>query len=183
MLVHIRPTCISRWSRPELIDLSIPAFGLTLEAGVHLKLGRPYPNKCYAVAYAVGERKMKTGVLIEAPERLESFVAITRWREGEQILTHEAHYTILDHEFDAVSDDAMLWHPIPEMKFENRWPDAYFGKPPARFSPRLEIDDFGKVARRADVLTLHSLERDRLVSHPYCSGRMPDLNFAFRAAV
>lgn len=113
MLLHLTPAFLtsekSGWN-VNLVDFSIKELGLKLRAGEDLVAGRPYPNKHYLLASPKASRKALTGVLIEAPEQLSSFTAVTRWAVGAEFIhEHVVEYVIPDAEYDAATDQPMLW--------------------------------------------------------------------------
>jgi hypothetical protein len=114
MLIQITPTFFccdkSGWDC-DLIDLTISEIGLKLESGKDLLARRPWPNKNYLVVSAKASRRALVGLLIEAPGQIQAFTAITRWSvNAEYVLEHVVNYVIPDQEFDAATDQMVLWY-------------------------------------------------------------------------
>lgn len=180
MLVHLTPACFS-WRNPPdaLVDVVIPQFNLTLDGGRDLKIGRPYPNKHWHIAYAAGERRMKEGVLIEVNHSVEQFNVTTRWRFGDMVCSHQAIYTLIDSDCEAVSDKILIWYAYEG--FEDCRPTLNGDAPPCEMQPRLEVKTPGEVRRRADVLWLPAMTRARVFTHGIRGDRMPSEQFIFHA--
>lgn len=64
---------------------------------------------------------------IESKHSLRSFTAVTRWAlDVETVVTHSTHYEVLDDDFDAISDNMMLWYGMSSElgRWGSRWPDC-----------------------------------------------------------
>ncbi len=111
MLFHIRPRLISPFKDVELVDLGIHPLNLRLEGGLDLATRRPYLNKRYAVACRKEGRKAIDGILIEMAAPVQEMHYTARWAvEATFLVTHDIHYKLLDHDFDAASDSMVLWY-------------------------------------------------------------------------
>jgi Family of unknown function (DUF6012) len=100
----------------------------------HVLVFAPEKCQCFqrrARRYAVGcrragSRKALDGILIETGTRnMDELHYKARWAiEGELLATHSVHYKLLDHEFDAASDDMVLWYAsrAEQGGWSNRWP-------------------------------------------------------------
>ena len=124
MLIHIRPMMLS-WHTTVLLDLELQPFGLRLVGGKDLNEGRPYPNRRYTVACLKDRRKITDGILIETSSTVERFRATARWGidiDAGRVITNIVDYEIMDRDFDAVSDNTVLWLAQWET-WEARWED------------------------------------------------------------
>jgi hypothetical protein len=111
MLWHIRPRLFSPFRHVALVDLEFVELGISLTGGADLATRRPYRNKGYAVGCRKRGHKAVDGILIETARRLDAFRCRARWAvEAERVLIHEVQYSLLDDDFDAASDDTMLWN-------------------------------------------------------------------------
>lgn len=204
MLIHIAPRLFlaNHVSQCDLIDLTIDRFGLFLKSGKDLVVRRPYPNKRYLVACRKVGQKAIDGILIDVDERPESFVAIARWAvNADRVITHRVNYVVLDSQFDAVSDDMVLWHAMsPGLGgWGSRWPEVDKDATPANSRPRMDVlpaeesgakrvgdvrdtrGPNGLIIERTETCRLPTLERERLLSRRV-NDRVPDLEMAFVVA-
>lgn len=151
MLIHIRPMMLT-WHRAVLIDLDLHPFGLHLVGGKDLNAGHPYPNRLYTVGCRKDRRKITDGILIETGSFVPRFRATARWGiDAERIVTSVVDYDIVDHDFDAVSDHAVLWHAWDNWKA--RWD---FDVTPEE--PRFEDE----TPLQTHYFPMPTLERERL---------------------
>ncbi|EJZ60958.1 Hypothetical protein I1A_000037 (plasmid) [Pseudomonas fluorescens R124] len=200
MLIHLTPRIFGhRTAEPcSLIDLTCAELGLSLMGGTDLTARRPYLNKNYLVACRKVGQKAIQGVLIDTPKLVRDFTVVTRWNvEGSHIATHRVRYLVLDEEFDAVSDNMMLWHAIHgDERWKTRIPDLYLGIAHVAVQPRMDVkprrersdavvyafDEQGCVVERSETFLMHTIERERLHGH-YCSNneRIPGIEAAFVA--
>jgi len=170
MLIHIRPSCFSEYRQVDLIDVEIPEFALCLRQGRELNARRPYPSEQWVVASAAAERRAKSGFFIQMPGQYDTFTTIARWSvDAEEIVKHVVEYQVLDNEFDAVSDDPILWYGIRDEygRWEKRWPDCIPPDPPEELQPRLQLRSDGGAERTSEVFRMPTLERGRILT---CSG-------------
>ncbi|PRQ66526.1 DUF6012 family protein [Vibrio mediterranei] len=110
MLIHLIPKIYNRFSDIQLnvIDVCIPELKVVLQGDKDLMVGRPYLNKNYhVICRKVGKKKMN-GFFLETEKALQKFTVLTRWEVDNLKLVHRVHYTVLDSNFDAVSDDHSL---------------------------------------------------------------------------
>lgn len=208
MLIHITPRLYlpSFVERCELDSLCIVELGVSL-SGHELAARRPYPNKqLWAGQTRIG-RKALSGILFDAPESVRSFTAVARWavtlygdlysERLETVATHRVEYHILDGEFDAVTDNMLLWYGDTgeRREWSTRWAPGAIGKSPAQAQPIMEIFPDGRsglgpwrvgpdrltnrglIAERIESFGMLTLERDRLKRHPFAD-RMPGLDTA-----
>jgi hypothetical protein len=113
MLLHLEPRCLSPFPDTRLVDLVIEPFGLRLVGGVDLITGHPYPNKHHAVACPkTRTHKAFYGLLIETSSPVDEWHVTARWGiDGiDTAFTHEIDYRLLDHDFDAASENSRFWH-------------------------------------------------------------------------
>lgn len=185
MLIHILPEIVGPPDvSVRLIDLRIPEMGWRLE-GAGLKTGRPYPNKQYRVGYRASRAQSRAtlGLLLETESPIETYTVEAIWEiEGRRVTTHRVEHTILDQEYDAVSDLMMLWYGTDSSagSWANRWPTPYT-HPPVVLQPKMDICDAahggsiragdvtdtitpdGFVTQRIERFTVPTLERARLL--------------------
>jgi hypothetical protein len=205
MLLHIRPKLFSHCDAVELVDLEIEPLGLFLRAKRELATRRPYPNKRYAVGCRREGRKALDGILIEtATRKIDDLYYKARWAiEGELLATHRVHYKLLDHEFDAASDNMVLWGAMVAEgewsaglppTWSDRWPAWAAGLPPTKAEPLMEIvlrddgkngraenilDARGQIVERREVFAMPTIERERIITGRMRDWRVPSVSSAF----
>ncbi|WP_407732873.1 DUF6012 family protein [Pseudomonas citronellolis] len=134
------------------------------------------------------------------PRRIQEYTAISRWAiNAEIVVTHRVSYTVLDDEFDLVSDNMLLWSSQPQRHggWSNRWPEQTPQGTPSTLMPRMDIfmpaDGGGRrdghvkdaVIQRGLILERHErhalprLEADRLLVKRGFAERTPLLEHAF----
>lgn len=195
MLIHLRPRCFSPFEEVQLVELRIDALNLTLAGGTDLTTGRPYPNKRYAVGCRKIGRKALDGILIETPGRLRSFVAVYRWAiNAEHVAEHHVEYSVLDEEYDAVTENMVMWAGASEALggWSNRWPEGLSGSP-ASMQPTMEVlrtreksirelqdtcNGHGLIARRTERFSMPTVEPERIVTSVW--DRTPTMDHALR---
>jgi hypothetical protein len=201
LLVHIRPQLLAPWREVELVALTVEPFGLHLRGDVDLMTRRPYPNKNYAVACRKG-RKAIVGILIEASGHVDEFHTTASWFITPKLtVTHRVHYTLLDHELDAASDDLMLWNATSESlgNWSRRWAPWADDLSPMAAQPIMEVihsphihisrvmredlhDTHGRIVERNEDFPMLTIERGRILTkHPF-RDRLPTLESAFHVA-
>jgi Family of unknown function (DUF6012) len=195
MLLHIRPRLFCPFGNVELVELTIDPLGLHLRGGVDLATRRPYPNKRYAVACRREGRKAIDGILIESSRSVAKLDYTARWVvDAEFVATHRVGYKLLDHEFDAASDNMTLWYATSRSLggWSSRWPAWAEGLPPATAEPRMEIipgdasragdvlDARGRIVERREVFSMPTIERERILNPKLDGERTPTLDSAFR---
>lgn len=195
MLWHIRPRLYSELKNVTIIDVTIQPHGLRLVGGADITTGRPYPNKRYTVVRRKAWRRAVDGILIETPRTARELFCTARWGlEAAMVVSHYVLYKLLDGDFDAASDDMMLWYGCdPESGgWSNRWPGWARGLTPHEAEPRMELwpeqpgpgirdvfDAAGLIVGRHQTFALPTIERERLVNSRL-NERLPPLNTAFR---
>jgi hypothetical protein len=204
MLIHVTPRINLQYAPKDalpctLYDVVIPELGLRLDGKQNLVARKPYPNKNYLVACRKVGRFAVSGILVEAQVRLPKFTVVTRWRTAYGLHTHEVAYEVLDGEFDAVSDNMLLWGGWQRdgSTWSNRYPESARAWSPVQAEPRmilagrdervLEVierrDMYGVVFDRNETFPIPSLERERLLSQFPSSLRLPTIGDAFFADV
>ena len=149
MLIHVIPQIhIPRHLGPldvRLLTIGIPEIGWQRNEEA-LRVGRPYPNKGYIIGYAAARtRAAVVGLFVETPDFVDRYTVIARWGiaggvNGDITLTHTVEHTVLDTEYDAVSDLMLLWYGNDTRP--SRYPDLYADNP-----PRADPAGDGPVAR------------------------------------
>jgi hypothetical protein len=204
MLIHIVPKLFEPpfAVESEVIDVSIPECGLVLIGGKDITARRPYPNKRYLVACRKVGQKAIDGIFIEVDGWLESYTVATRWLVDGEVITHIVEHTVLDQDFDAVTDSMVLWSGRYGTDWATRWPDCYANEPPVRRQPSMDVltslmcgtrrpdgtrdvvDSTQRVILRTEFFQLHTIERERLFGPGNGAPgleRIPDVEQAFIA--
>lgn len=200
MLLHLTPKFYLRYSNVDvgIVDVTIPELGIALVGQKDIAIRTPYPNKNYKVVCRKKGRKAISGIFINAPEQIQNFTMVTRWVVDGDISVHKIHYNITDTDFDAASDDIMLWSGVYGTAYENRHPLSGINFTPASAQPRMvtfesdnktsreEVifnvcDKDGYVRSRTEYFEIPTLERQRVISPFRGRDRVPDLNDAFEA--
>jgi hypothetical protein len=169
----------------DLIDVRIVELDLLLTEGKELKVGYPYPNKRYTVVCSKKNRKAMCGILVNTEKELEKCTVITRWRIMDEntcefyIAEHHVIHHILDHDFEAITDDMIQWGAMSEGLggWKERWPEQMKGMTPALAQPRFDINDIvrqgdirdtvdeeGRVVKRIEHFYVHTVETERLMT-------------------
>ena len=201
MLIHITPTLFLAFHNYscELVDLSVKEFGLVLKNERDIVARKPFPNKHYLVACRKTGRKAVGGILIESPLQTDSFTVITRWAvSASLVVTHKVNYVVMDRDFDAVSDNMMLWGEISQYVKKWRCPNFVNGTTPSRAQPRMDIypaslsgaerdgdvKDIiknGLIIERNEVFSLPTIEKVYLLNSTI-NERLPLIETAFEAS-
>jgi hypothetical protein len=190
MLLHIRPRLFYSGGAVTLVDATIEAFGLRLRGGPDLAIGRPYPNKRYTVAYRKIGRKSLDGILIETTKPVKEWRCTARWAvEAQFLITHHVDYRISDEDFDAASDNMMLWYGCGEGLggWSSRMPPEAEGISLMYFEPedfkratcQDKRDVYGRIVERHQTFTMPTIERERLLTTELAN-RMPSVEMAFQ---
>lgn len=199
MLIHLSPRLYVGGVPPDLcalLDLRIDALDLHLRNGKELVVRKPYPNKDYLVACRKTGQKAINGIFVESPESLSSFTLVARWAMGaETVATHQVQYVVLDTDFDAVTDNMMLWNGLigDSQDFQSRLPEELVGCAPVKWQPRMDlhpelgragevvdtISEEGIITERKEVFSLPTVERERLLGKFASTLRLPALEDAF----
>jgi hypothetical protein len=110
MLIHIRPRLYCPTKYVTSIRLDIEPLGLNL-TDRDIAARRPYPNKDYSVVCRREGNKAIDGILVEAHADINEFKLTVIWAiEALMLVAHEVNYKLLEHDFQAASDDIMLWY-------------------------------------------------------------------------
>lgn len=197
MIAHLTPRIYNRFAdvNIELESVYFPEFALTLYGETDLALRKPYPNKCYQVACKKKGRKAINGILLNTNSIPEDFTMVTTWNmDGLHTLTHEVKYTIIDKEFDYITDNPCAWYSTSN-SLPSRWGDIY--EVPALYQPSMNVlfnerdierehlvtDTFdeGILIHRKQNFVCKTVEHDRLFNNKYLhySDRMPQIDDAF----
>jgi hypothetical protein len=201
MLIHITPrfvTCEQSGPNIELVDLRIDELGLFLRGGKEITTRRPYPNKHFNVACRNIGRKAVDGILIETDKPLAELTLEMRWAaQADSLMKHRVRYVVIDRDFDAVSDNMLLW--TSDGTWPSRWPEVHKGAIPMNVQPHMKaspsanragmVEDrlvAGRIVERSETFPVPTLERERLLSPDYAfawpGARPPSIDTAFRIA-
>lgn len=200
MLIHIAPRFLlqSLNEKVELIDVSIPELSVQLRNDIEIRAGKPFLNKKYLVAMKKNGRKNYTGISFLTEKILDQFSVVTRWAiNAEHISTHTVQYDILDHDFDVVSGELVLWYGfnVEGKKFHSRFPKQY-DQAPIKYQPRMELFTQnesritisaektinGKITERHEKLATPSIPTEAISFFNSLSnkGKIPDQAECFR---
>ena len=179
-LIHITPALLTDVRDIELMSIESQELGLVLRAD-DVRVGRPWPNKRYKVAYLKGARKAQIGIMLACTAPPDRFEVVVRWIGAvKQVHTHRVHYELLDREHAAYTDRMILWAgTTPEFGgWKNRcWPGLH-NVAPVQYMPRMElvrqenessrpsnavdhVDKQGVILERTQRLELPSIEPAR----------------------
>lgn len=198
MLVHVTPTIFAKFNDRavdvELVDISIPEFGVCLCGGSDVVGRKPVPNKYYTVACRKIGREAVSGLLFAVDGPVEFYTVTTRWRLliSGKVISHEVMYQVLENEHEAVTDGMLLWGATEELP--SRWPDFANGYVIAVHQPRMDLetsngrlgemvdtmDCSGLILERRELFRLPSVEKVRLTRRDSISSRLPLLHTAIR---
>lgn len=195
-LLHLVPRFFGTFTAVELVDLTIEPTGLTLRGGRDLATRKPYPNKRYSIACRKRGQRAIEGIFVMMGAPVESLDYTARWSvDAEVVVTHRVQYRLLDREFDAASDDKMLWHACSASLggWASRWPEprdaespcstapvmvahvsdaAHFREGAAGDSAQHQLAEGGLVVERRQRFDMPTLERGRFTS-PLAGDRRP----------
>ena len=156
MKVHLTPSIFNKFSdvNISLLSITFPELDLTLSYGIDVHVGTPHPNKNIFVVFRKPNKlhpvRHVNGILIEVPEHIKTFSAITRWVVDGKLVTHCVNYTLADNEYDIATDDPVMWYATSEGTQKDRWPCKH--ETPSLFKPRFEvIIDAGKSSKVGDI--------------------------------
>ena len=199
MLLHLIPKIFNKYAdvAVSLVDITIPELNLTLCGGTDVTTRKPYPNKGYHVACRKAGRKAINGIFVETGKYLSNFSVETRWSlDTVQVITHRVNYTLLDCDYNCISDDPLNWTKTREGNFECRIPERLFSYSPLESSVAMEVlfegnnshkkcfftDTFknGVLIKRVEESHIHTIEYERLLHWQEMSGRIPALDDAFK---
>jgi hypothetical protein len=206
MLIHISPKLYVSFCRRvfecDVVDVSIPEVGLILRGGKDIVARRPYPEKQTLVVCRKRGRHAINGILVETEQFLPSFTVITRWAvDAEVVTTHRVRYMVMDSDYDAVSDNIMLWGPRKSHSecFESRVPPYARKNRTGSVEPQMTlllqasgdddvpknqcawewIDGNGLVRERIETFRMPTIQRDRLTPEWSLDKRFPEINTVF----
>lgn len=201
MLLHLSPRVYWPYKNAAIVDLEIETLGLHLVGGVDLITRRPFPNKRLKVACRKrGHNKAFNGILIETSGPVDEFDMVARWAiEAQTVVTHHVHYRLLDHDFDAASDDYVLLYPCSREL--GGWSDRRPVSEPRQSPPSMEVlpREYGEgekpvtyqdsldgasgwIMKRSQSYAMPTIERGRIVAG-LLGQRLPPLDSAFFVAV
>lgn len=204
MLIHLTPRYYAKYSnvQVDIIDVVIPEFKLHLQANIDIVLKTPFPNKNYKVVCRKKGRKAINGVFVETNKEIHNFTVITRWAVNGEVSTHETHYHIKDNEFDAATEEDMLWSGFFNTPYRVRCREIEKnGTSVKRQSTMVTLigdlnsndDDSnwtfnnvgsdGIVRFRAEYITLPTVERERLTIPFFGNKRLPSYDDKFEVKV
>jgi hypothetical protein len=112
------------------------------------------------------------------------------------VITHQVRYRLLDHDFDAASEDMTSWYGAIDGSggWLSRWPVEIEGIAPVNAQPAMEVlpprthrpetwDEIdvetGWIKHRRQNLALPTIERGRLADWPFPEIPFPPLSAAF----
>lgn len=195
-LLHLVPRFFGSFAAVELVDLTLEPIGLTLRGGRDLATRKPYPNRRYSIACRKRGQRAIEGIFVLTKEPVARLDYTARWSvDAEVVVTHRVRYRLLDREFDAASDDKMLWHACsPSLGgWASRWPEPDDAKSPSSTAPVMvarvsdaahfregtagasahhQFAEGGLIVWRQQEFGLPTLERGRFGS-PLAGDRMP----------
>jgi len=136
------------------------------------------------------------GILIETEKPVSELSCTARWAvEAELCVTHRVDYKVLDYEFDAASDNMILWHACSEGLggWSNRFPADKERPVPVAAEPMMEVVvrnvdcrrasadtiQSGWIISRHEIFVMPTIERERILQSKF-DDRIPTLATAFR---
>jgi len=202
MLLHTVPRFYNKFKDVdiELVDVQIPEINLTLREGIDIVARKPYPNKCILAACRKKQNKAMEGLLIQLPGSLKRWTVITRWSENaEHLFTHIVKYTLMESQFDTVTDCVSMWSGYQHAvlgNWEDRHPHDSRITTPIHLQPSMEnlfnnqksnreaaIEDIysekGQLIRRTELFDVPTIETERLFSGISITNRIPPLADSF----
>lgn len=195
MELHLRPRLFNSGFTVDLLDIVIQPFGLELEGGTDLMLGRPYPNKNYLVACRKKGRKAIDGIRLNVRGTVESFDYAVRWLVEDTVVTHHVRCSLLDRDFKAATESVVLWRPFDT--WSSRIPENFGTNAAIYVEPVMQLrDKTGRRPRTTDILdeetgwiierhqsfAMPTVEPERLLNNP-CGLRVPPPEDAYEVIV
>jgi len=199
MLLHLVPKIVNRYRdiTVSLVDVSIPELNLHLRNNIDVVVRKPYPNKTHHVVCRKKGLKAIDGIFVLTNKQLSNFSVVTRWRveESGKVLEHVVNYTLLDNEYDCLSDDPISWMSTNDGVFTNRTPTHLESYTPLESRVAMEVlftgnQSFKKcffddafegnmLIKRVENSSLHTIKRERLLHWQRKTDRMPSIVDAF----
>jgi len=204
MLIHLTPRYYLKYSdvQVDILDVTIPELNLVLKQGSDITIKTPFKNKNYKVVCRKKGNKAINGIFIETEQYLQNFTVISRWAVNGEISRHTAHYHLRDNDFDATTEEDLLWNGFFNTPYRARCKEMeVVGVPVKRQSSMItlsgdfnsneddnywvynEIDGEGIVRVRTEYITLPTVERERLTVPFFGNKRLPEYKDAFDAKV
>lgn len=201
-LIHITPRIIVEPGVDvEILDVTIEQLGLSLRGNTHLRTSRPFPNADTVSACRISAEKDQAGIFITQCGPCDQFQVISRWRVEGQIHQHRVNYFVLDADYDAISDDMVIWGAMSNRLggWHNRWPEDMQPQTPLIRRPRMErrrnldalphphrraldiLDGQGRLLERVESVFMPTLEHPR-VANSLIAYSPPSLDMAFERA-
>jgi hypothetical protein len=143
MLIHLTPTFINLFCDIDVIleRLLIIVNGNEYEIPIKdLSLKKPYLNKTYYVACRKFRNKSLIGLFVQVePEQINKFTEFTvyeKWKtltddDVEREHIHYITFNLLDNNFDAISQNILLWQQYRHSQIHKDWI-------PVNCTPRME---------------------------------------------
>lgn len=199
MLIHLTPQYLTvNGPIIDLIDVSIPELKLMLKGGIDVVTSRPYADKDIIVVCRKKGRKLRKGFFIETDKPVRQFTVITRWAVDSYVCVHKIHYNVTDTDFDATTDDIMLWSDFRKTSYKKRVNTNLAELIPAKDQPSMVLFEDDKLSNRDDMIfnitdkihtvierteyfEIPTIERERLTVPFYGNKRFPDVEDAFIA--
>ncbi|ELB2105026.1 hypothetical protein QNZ87_004199 [Vibrio parahaemolyticus] len=192
MLLHLSPMFISDGFAisPRLHKVVIPEIELELIGGEDVIARQPHRNKRYYTGCRKVGRNAIDGILVKAPQQLNSFTLMTLWQltPNRPPITHRVHYTLADRDFPFASDNLMLWGKRRHASTKE-WSYA-MGQPrmvmlPEHYHARqyrdisFTNDEMGCVETCSESIIIPSLPISALSDARHFNKRLPSLTDAF----
>ena len=201
MLMHLIPKIVNGYADVDtaLVDIHVPELDLTLREGKEVMVKKPYPNKTHHVVCRKVGRKAINGIFIRTDMAIDKFSVVTRWLiNAERVVKHVVNYTLLDNDYNCISDDPLNWSRTREGEFECRAPQHLKPYTPLESTVCMQVlfegdstfkkygfrDTFedGMLVIREEELRLHTIRYERLLHWQEMSGRLPVIGDSFLIA-
>lgn len=204
MLIHLTPRYYLKYSdvKVDIIDVEIPELKVHLQANVDIVLRTPFPNKNYKVVCRKKGRKAINGIFVETDKQIQFFTVITRWAVNGEISRHQTHYHITDNDFDAVTEEDMLWSGFFNTPYRTRCKEIEEKGVSVKRQAAMvtltgdlnsndddsnwtynSVDSDGIVRYRAEFITLPTVEPERLTIPFFGNKRLPSNDDKFDGKV
>ncbi|MCY9866447.1 DUF6012 family protein [Vibrio coralliirubri] len=149
MILHLIPKIMNNFSdvKIKLVGITVPELDLTLEGGVDLKVGKPYPNQTMNVACIKKGREVFTGFCIETDKSLTEFTVITNWLMDDKTpLTHQVDYEVVG-DGELVTDAHSILN-----RFHRNGNHLTIDAAPSQTKPRMDVLFNGRKHSRDPVV-------------------------------